>query len=74
MRRGPVSAAAMQARAVPEPRAFLSEHCSAEEYDAFLGGCEGSVGIAVEDQAAGRRQDTGPCLRNNGAYLRNVRF
>ena len=40
MRRGPVSAAAMQARAVPEPRAFLSEHCSAEEYDAFLAGCD----------------------------------
>src|SRR5258708_31948393 len=39
MRRGPVSAAAMQARAVPEPRAFLSEHCSAEEYDAFLARC-----------------------------------
>jgi hypothetical protein len=40
MRRGPVSAAAMQARAVSEPRAFLSEHCSTEEYDAFLGGCD----------------------------------
>src|SRR5271165_1154782 len=40
MRRGPVSAAAMQARAVPEPQAFLSEHCSAEEYDAFLAGCD----------------------------------
>lgn len=40
MRRGPVSAAAMLARAVPEPRAFVSEHCSAEEYDAFLAGCD----------------------------------
>jgi len=36
MRRGPVSAAAMQARVVEEPRTFHSRHCSAEEYDAFL--------------------------------------
>ena len=30
----------MQAPAVPESRAFLSEHCSAEEYDSFLAGCD----------------------------------
>jgi hypothetical protein len=42
MRRGPVSAAAMQARAVPEPGGTISvsEHCSAEEYDAFLASCD----------------------------------
>jgi hypothetical protein len=40
MSRGPVSAAAMQARAVAEPRAFLSEHCSPKAYDAFLAGCD----------------------------------
>lgn len=40
MRRGPVSAAAMQARAVPEPQAFPSEHCSAEEYDGFFARCD----------------------------------
>ena len=38
MRCGPVSAATMQARAVPDPRAFVSEHYPAEEYDAFLAG------------------------------------
>lgn len=39
MRRGPVSAAAMQARAVVEDQTFRSRHCSAEEYDAFLASC-----------------------------------
>jgi integrase len=39
MRRGPVSAAAMQARAVPEPQTLVSQHCRAEEYDAFLTRC-----------------------------------
>src|SRR6266481_4726874 len=39
MRRGPVSAAAMQARAVRASQAFVSQHCPAEEYDAFLGRC-----------------------------------
>jgi len=40
VRAGPVSAAAMQARAVEEPRKNRSRHCSADEYDAFLAGCE----------------------------------
>ncbi|VDC50062.1 tyrosine-type recombinase/integrase [Brevundimonas mediterranea] len=35
-----MSAAAMQARAAPEPPDFLSHHCSAEEYDAFLARCD----------------------------------
>jgi len=39
MRRGPVSAAAMQARTVVEDQSFRSRHCSAEEYDAFLASC-----------------------------------
>ena len=40
MRRGPVSAAAMQARPTQEPEVFRSRHCSAEEYDAFLSSCD----------------------------------
>lgn len=40
MRRGPVSAAAMQARAVGEDHSFQSRHCSAEEYDVFLESCK----------------------------------
>lgn len=40
MRRGHVSAAAMQARAVPEPRSFRNGHCAADEYDAFLVRCD----------------------------------
>ena len=40
MRRGPVSAAAMQARAVEANVAFRSRHCSVEEYDAFLASCD----------------------------------
>jgi integrase len=39
MRHGHVSAAAMQARAAPEPTGFRSRHCSAAEYDAFLARC-----------------------------------
>jgi integrase len=44
----------MQARAVPEPRAFVSEHCSAEEYDAFLAGCD--VGKHFEQQRRSHRK------------------
>jgi integrase len=40
MRRGPVSAAAMRARAVDEQPIFRSRHCSTEEYDAFLATCD----------------------------------
>lgn len=39
MRHGPVSAAAMQARAAPELLGFRSHHCSADEYEAFLARC-----------------------------------
>ena len=37
--RGPVSAAAMQARSIDAPSLFRSSHCSADEYDAFLQRC-----------------------------------
>ena len=40
MRRGPVSAAAMQAPAAPEQPGFRNQHCSAHEYDAFLASCD----------------------------------
>lgn len=37
--RGPVSAAAMQARSIDALPLFRSSHCSADEYDAFLQRC-----------------------------------
>lgn len=54
MRRGPVSAAAMQARAVDEQRTFRSRHCSTEEYDAFLATCDVAKHV-VEQQRSHRK-------------------
>lgn len=48
MRRGPVSAAAMQARVVVEDQTFHSRHCSADEYDAFLAGCGNGKGFVQQ--------------------------
>lgn len=45
---GPVSAAAMRARAVDEQPTFRSRHCSTEEYDAFLAACRVSKGFVAQ--------------------------